>query len=247
VAHRDEIAAHADEVLEVRRWPEFAPQGLQVLGTADVTRLAAGVSASRELFERAVDSGAQMVLVHHGLFWRNEPLVVDARLRGRLEALFRGDVSLLAYHLALDAHPELGNNAQLAERVGAVPVGPFAEVGLGCSLDPAPTVDELAARVADAVAREPLVLPYGPERIRRLAVATGAAGYDLIRAAHEGYDALLTGEPEEPNLQAARELGIHLLAAGHHATERFGVQALAAHLADRFDLEWEYLEVENPV
>jgi dinuclear metal center YbgI/SA1388 family protein len=247
VAHRDEIAAHADEVLEVGRWPEFAPQGLQVLGTADVTRLAAGVSASRELFERAVDSGAQMVLVHHGLFWRNEPLVVDARLRGRLEALFRGDVSLLAYHLALDAHEELGNNAQLAARVGAVPVGPFAEVGLGCSLDPPPTVDELAARVADAVAREPLVLPHGPERVRRLAVATGAAGYDLIRAAHEGYDALLTGEPEEPSLHTARELGVHLLAAGHHATERFGVQALAAHLADRFDLEWEYLEVENPV
>ena len=247
MAHRDEIAAYAGELLEVARWPEFAPQGLQVLGSAEVTRLAAGVSASRELFERAVDSGAEMVLVHHGIFWRNEPLVVDARLRGRLETLFRGDVSLLAYHLALDAHPELGNNAQLAMRIGAVPAQPFADVGLGCTLDPAPTVDELAERVTRVLDREPLVLPHGPGRVRRLAVATGAAGYDLIRAAHEGYDALLTGEPEEPNLHSARELGVHLLAAGHHATERFGVQALAAHLADRFGLEWEYLEVQNPV
>jgi dinuclear metal center YbgI/SA1388 family protein len=247
MAQRDEIAAYADELLDVGRWPEFAPQGLQVLGATEVTRLAAGVSASRELFERAADAGAEMVLVHHGLFWRNEPLVVDARLRGRLEALFRGNVSLLAYHLALDAHPELGNNAQLAARLGATPELPFAEIGLGCSLDPAPTVDELAARVTETVAREPLVLAHGPERVARLAVATGAAGYDLIRAAHEGYDALLTGEPEEPSLQTARELGIHLLAAGHHATERFGVQALAARLADRFGLDWKYVEVENPV
>jgi dinuclear metal center YbgI/SA1388 family protein len=205
------------------------------------------VSASRELFARAVDGGAQMVLVHHGLFWRNEPLVVDARLRGRLEELFRGEASLLAYHLALDAHAELGNSAQLARRIGAVPEREFAGVGLGCALDPPLAVDGLAARVREAVGREPVVLAYGPKVVRRLAVATGAAGYELIRAAHEGYDALLTGEPEEPNLQAARELGIHLIAAGHHATERFGVQALAAHLADRFGLEWEYVEVENPV
>ena len=101
--------------------------------------------------------------------------------------------------------------------------------------------------MADAVDREPLVLPHGPDRIERLAVSTGAAGYDLIRAAHEGFDALLTGEPEEPNPATAQELGIHLIAAGHHATERFGVQALAAHLADTFAIEWRYVEVENPV
>ena len=247
MADRDEIVAYANELLDVERWPEFAAQGLQVVGAREVRRLAAGVSASRELFERAVDAGAQLVLVHHGLFWRNEPLVVDARLRGRLEALFRGEASLVAYHLALDAHPELGNNAQLARRLGAVPERPFAGLGLGCRLDEPVPLAELAARVRQATEREPTVFPHGPEQVQRLAVATGASGYELIRAAHEGYDALLTGEPEEPNLQAARELGIHLLAAGHHATERFGVQALAAHVAERFDLEWEYLEVENPV
>ena len=211
-----------------------------------MTTIACGVSCSRELFERAVELGAELVLVHHGLFWRNEPLVVDARLRGRLEALFRGDGSLVAYHLALDAHPTLGNNAQLAARVGATPVGPFEVVGLGCTID-AVRVEDLAARVAGAVGRTPLVLRGGDHEIRRLAVSTGAAGHDLVPAAHEGYDALLTGEPEEPSAATARELGIHLLAAGHYASEQFGVQALAAHLADRFELEWQFVEVANPV
>ena len=246
MAPRDEIVAHADALLEVERYPEFAPQGLQVVGADDVTSIACGVSSSRELFERATALGAELVLVHHGLFWRNEPLLVDARLRGRLEALFAGNASLVAYHLALDAHPTLGNNAQLAARLGATSDGPFDGVGLGCSL-PAVAIDELAARVAEAVGRTPLVLRGGSREVRRLAVSTGAAGYSLARAAHEGYDALLTGEAEEPSAATARELGVHLIAAGHHATERLGVQALARELAERFDLTWEYLEVENPV
>jgi dinuclear metal center YbgI/SA1388 family protein len=246
VAGRDEIAAYANALLEVERWPEFGPPGLQVLGAEDVSLLLCGVSSSLELFEHAADVGAQMVLVHHGLFWRNEPLVVDRRLRGRLEALFRADASLLAYHLALDAHAELGNAAQLAQRIGTTADGPFGGVGVSCALE-AMTIDELTRRVTDAVDREPLVLPFGPARIERLAISTGAAGYDLIRAAHEGFDALLTGEPEEPNAATARELGIHLVAAGHHATERFGVQALAQHLASTFAIEWRYHEIPNPV
>jgi dinuclear metal center YbgI/SA1388 family protein len=246
MAGRDEIVAYANELLEIERFPEFAPQGLQVVGAGEVTRIACGVSCSRELFERAVELGAELVLVHHGLFWRNEPLVVDARLRGRLEALFGGDASLVAYHLALDAHPTLGNNAQLAARFGAMPVGPFEVVGLGWTMD-AVAVDDLAARVAGALGRTPLVLRGGDHEVGRLAVSTGAAGHDLVQAAHEGYDALLTGEPEEPNAATARELGIHLIAAGHHASERFGVQALAAHLAERFGLQWQYVEVDNPI
>jgi dinuclear metal center YbgI/SA1388 family protein len=246
MAARDEIVSYANALLEVEKWPEFGMPGMQVLGAGEVSTLACGVSSSRDLFEQAAELGAEMVLVHHGLFWRNEPLVVDVRLRGRLEALFRGDITLLAYHLALDAHPTLGNNAQLAARIGATPEDAFAGVGLACSLD-AVSIDELAGRVEAAVARPPLVLRYGPREVRRLAVSTGAAGYDLIRAAHEGFDALLTGEPEEPNYASARELGISLIAAGHHATERYGVQALAAHLAERFGLAWHYLEADNPV
>ena len=246
MARRDEIVAHANELLDIEKWPEFAPQGLQVVGAPEVTRIACGVSSSRELFERAVEAGAQLVLVHHGLFWRNEPLVVDARLRGRLEALFRGNASLVAYHLALDAHPELGNNAQLANALGARIDGVFAGLGAACTVQPC-TVAELADRVTAAVGREPLVLAGGGAEIRRVALVTGGAGSELIRAAHEGFDALITGEPEEPSLATARELGIHLLAAGHYATERLGVRALAAHLADRFGLDWEFVEVENPV
>ena len=163
VAGRDEIVAYANALLEVERWPEFAPPGLQVVGAEEVTLLVCGVSSSRALFEQAADAGADMVLVHHGLFWRNEPLVVDRRLRGRLEALFRANASLVAYHLALDAHPTLGNAAQLAARIGATPDGPFGDVGLGCTIDGV-SVDELAARVRDAVDREPLVFAHGPER-----------------------------------------------------------------------------------
>ncbi len=246
MADRDEIAGYANALLEAEKWPEFGMPGLQVVGAREVTTIACGVSSTLELFERAAELGAEMVLVHHGLFWRNEPLVVDPRLRGRLQALFRTDASLLAYHLALDAHPSLGNNAQLAARIGATPTGPFAGVGLGCTVGPT-SVAELAGRVRTALGREPLVFAFGPETIERIAVSTGAAGHDLVRAAHEGFDALLTGEPEEPSRAAARELGIHLLAAGHHATERYGVQALTAHLAERFGLGWHYVEADNPV
>lgn len=247
MARRDDIVAFANELLEVEKWQEFAPPGLQVVGSDEVSLVACGVSASRELLERAAGAGAQLVLVHHGLFWRNEPLVVDRRLRGRLETLFRADMSLLAYHLALDAHPEVGNSVQLARRIGMEPTATFARVGVGGPLAEPAGIDALAARVAGVVDREPLVFAEGPAEIRNVAVSTGAAGYDLIQAAHDGYDCLVTGEPEEPSLHTARELGIHLVAAGHHATERLGVQALAARIAAELDVAWEFLEVANPV
>jgi dinuclear metal center YbgI/SA1388 family protein len=247
VARRDDILAYADELLDVGAFPEFGPAGAQVLGSEDVYRVVCAVSASRELFERAGEAGAQLVLVHHGLYWRNEPLVVDRRLRGRLEALFRADLTLAAYHLALDAHPEVGNNVQLAARLGVAPERRFAGIGVGGALENPASIDEVAQRVRDVVGREPLVFPSGPERIATVAISTGAGGYDLIQAAREGYDAFVTGEAEEPNMHAAEELGIHLVAAGHYATERFGVQALAERLAAEFDLQWEFLELYNPV
>ena len=248
MARRDEIVGFANALLEVEKWQEFAPPGLQVVGADEVTRIACGVSASLELFERAAATGAELVLVHHGLFWRNEPLVVDRRLRGRLEALFAANMSLVAYHLALDAHPEVGNSAQLAQRIGVeAPTEPFAGVGVGGSLSQPVSIADLATRVQETVEREPLVFTSGPDLVERVAISTGGAGYDLIRAAHENYDCLITGEPEEPSLHTARELGIHLIAAGHHATERLGVQALAKRIGDELDVPWEYIEVENPV
>lgn len=247
MAHREEIIRFANELLEVDRFPEYGPPGLQVLGADEVAKIACGVSSSKELFERAAASGAQLVLVHHGLFWRNEPVWIDRRQRGRLEALFAADLNLAAYHLALDAHPEVGNNALLAGALGVEVERPFGEVGQGGALVEPAGIDELTARVRETVGREPLVYPHGPERIRRVAICSGGAAGELIRAAHEGYDLFLTGEPGEPSLNTARELGIHFVAAGHDATERLGVQALARRLAERFGLAWEFIPVENPV
>ena len=248
MAHRDEIVTFADELLETHRWPEYGRPGLQVVGADEVTKIACGVSASKELFERAATAAAQLVLVHHGMFWRNEPLWIDRRQRGRLEVLFAADLSLLAYHLPLDAHPELGNNALLAQALSVEVEQPFAEVGQGGTLREIWGLDELVGRIRElAGGREPLVFGHGPERIQRIAICSGASGTELIRAAHEGYDVLLTGEPEEPALQTARELGIHFVAAGHDATERLGVQALARRLGERFGVDWEFIPVENPV
>jgi dinuclear metal center YbgI/SA1388 family protein len=247
VTGRDEIVEYANALLEVHRFPEFGRPGLQVVGSDEVDKIACGVSSSLELFERAAASGAQLLVVHHGLFWRNEPLIVDRRQRGRLEALFRADLTLVAYHLALDAHPELGNNARLAAALGVERQEEFGSVGLGGRLGEPIGIDEFATRVTGAVEREPLLFPHGPERIVRVAISTGASGYDLIDAAQLGYDLFLTGEAEEPSLHTARELGIHFVAAGHYATERLGVQALTRHIAERFGLEWEFIEVPNPV
>jgi putative NIF3 family GTP cyclohydrolase 1 type 2 len=155
------------------------------------------------------------------------------------------NLTLVAYYLALDAQPEFGNNALLAERLGGTREGPFAEIGAAARLDEPVGIDELSHRLREATGREPLVFAEGPARIERIAVVTGGGGTRLIEAAHEGFDALVTGEPEEPALHTARELGIHFLAGGHYATETFGVNALGARLAEEFALEWEFVDVPN--
>lgn len=247
MAKRDAILAYADALLDLPAFKDYGPMGMQVVGAEEVGKLACGVSASRELFERAAAAGAQLVLVHHGLFWNSEPRVVDRRMKGRLQALFESDLTLAAYHLALDAHPEVGNNALLARELGVVVERPFAEIGVGGQLEEPEPIEAFAGRVREALGREPLVFAEGPETIERVAIVTGGGGHSLADAALAGYDVFLTGEPEEPTLHAARELGIHFVAAGHYATERLGVQALAARLADRFGLEWEFVELPNPV
>ena len=247
MARRDEILGYADGLLNVAAFPEFGPAGAQVLGAEEVRKIVCGVSSSLELFERAAAAGAQLVLVHHGIFWRNEPLVVDRRQRRRLEVLFAADMTLAAYHLPLDAHPEVGNNARLAARLSVEVERPFAGIGVGGRLREPIGAEEFVARVEEAVEREALVFPGGPERVERVAILTGASGHDLVAAAREGYDVFVTGEAEEPNMHAARELEIHLVAAGHYATERLGVQALAERLAERFGLEWEFVDIPNPI
>lgn len=246
MAHRDEIVAYADRLLDVGAFSDYGPQGLQVVGKAEVTRIACGVSASRELFERAGQHGAHLVLVHHGLFWEREPRIVDTRLKERLKVLFAHDLSLVAYHLPLDAHPEIGNNALLARELGVEVQAPFDVGVIGELPEPTP-VERFLACVQERLGREPLAFTYGPARVRRVAIVSGAAASRLPRAAEAGCDLFLTGEPAEPSLMTARELGIHFVAAGHYATERLGVQALAARLAERFALDWHFIELPNPV
>ncbi len=247
MARRDEIIAFADELLEIGSFRDYGPMGMQVIGAEEVTKVVCGVSSSLELFAQAAAAGAQLVLVHHGLLWENEPRTIDARMKGRLRALFAADITLAAYHLALDAHPEIGNNVLLARELGIDVEGPFAEIGVGGSFAEPPTISELVSRAQHAVDREPLVFAAGPERIRRAAVVTGGAARHLSEAAAEGYDVLVTGEAAEPTMMTARELGIHFVGAGHYATERLGVQALAARIAERFGIDWEFVELDNPV
>jgi dinuclear metal center YbgI/SA1388 family protein len=247
VAERDEILGYAAELLDLPAYPDYGPMGMQVVGSENVSLIACGVSASLELFERAAQSGAQLVLVHHGILWNNESRVVDERVKRRLQALFEADMTLAAYHLALDAHPEIGNNALVARELGVEPERPFAEIGCGGRLDEPQDLGTFLERVRERLAPDPIVFAEGPEQIERAAVVTGGAARHVLEAAAEGYDLFLTGEADEPSLHNARELGVHFVAAGHYATERLGVQRLAERLADRFGLEWRFIEVPNPI
>jgi dinuclear metal center YbgI/SA1388 family protein len=247
MASRDEIVAFANEFLDSGAYPDYGPMGLQVTGAPDVRKIACGVSASRELFERAAEAGAQMLIVHHGLFWEKDPRVVDGTMRGRLEALFRGDVSLVAYHLALDAHPEIGNNALLAQELGVQREKRFTDWGFGGPLPVPAQISDFSARVQEALDRPPLVFSYGPEQIERVAVLTGGAARYVTQAAAEGYDCFVTGEADEPTKHAAKEAAIHFVGGGHYATETLGVRALAGKLASKFDVDWEFIDLPNPV
>ena len=247
MADRDEILAFASELLDLDAYPDYGPMGLQVAGSREVQRLACGVSSSLELFERTASAGAQMLLVHHGVFWDRDPRVIDDAARRRLKVLFDAEITLAAYHLALDAHPEVGNNALLARELGIDPTEQFGGIGFGGALGEPTSVEEFAARVREKLGAEPTVFAEGPDRIERAAVITGGAARYLADAAREGYDLFLTGEPAEPSLHTARELGIHFVAAGHYATERIGIRALTNRLAKEFDLDWEFIDLPNPV
>jgi dinuclear metal center YbgI/SA1388 family protein len=247
VARRDDIVAFADKLLDLGAFADYGPVGLQVVGSEEVTSIACGVSASRELFERAAGHGAQLVIVHHGLFWNRDPRVVDRVLKGRLKALFDADLSLAAYHLALDAHRELGNNTLLAAQLGVAVEARFGDVGWGGRLHEPATLADLTSRIESTLGRAPLAFPYGPDRIERVAICSGGAAALVTEAAASGYDCYVTGEAAEPTNRLACETGIHFVAAGHHATEISGVQALSARLAEEFGLDWTYVDVPNPV
>jgi dinuclear metal center YbgI/SA1388 family protein len=252
MAHRDEIVAHLDRLLDAASWDDYGPNGLQVIGRDEVDLVVTGVSAHRELFERAAAAGAGMVLCHHGIFWRSTPQAVGAQMRERLRVLFDADMSLVAYHLPLDAHEEVGNNALICHALGLAKGERFAEhggepIGFVGHADPAISIAQLAERCGSAFGREPLVLPGGASEVRRVGVVSGGGADALAEAAALGLDALVTGEPEEPSMADAAESGVSLLACGHWATETLGIRRLGEVVAERFGVAHEFIEVRNPV
>lgn len=248
-----EIVQFLDELLEIGRFSDYGPNGLQVPGGETVTTVLTGVSAQRALFERAIEEGAQLVLAHHGILWDFEPRRIGRAQATRLRLLLANDIALAGYHLPLDAHPEHGNNALLAERLGAArrtpafahkgqPIGVIAEFdGDGIS------AAELLARVERVTDREPLAFDAGPDTIRTLGIVTGSAANDLAEAIDLGLDAFLTGEPKEHVMAQARESHIHFIAAGHYATETFGIRRLGELVAQRFGVRHVFADIPNPV
>jgi dinuclear metal center YbgI/SA1388 family protein len=239
--------AQLDDWLTPDAFDDLGPNGLQVPAARELERVVTGVTAQRALFDEAVARDAQLVLVHHGLFWTFNPVGLTPLLAERLRPLFKHDIALAAYHLPLDAHPEIGNNALLADALGAAAHESFAGIGRGATFaEPVPAA-ELFARVTSLTAREPLVFDAGPPEIRRIAIVSGGAASKLGQAVAEGYDAFLTGEPKENVMADAREAGIHFIAAGHYATETLGVRRLGDLLAERLGIEHVWVDLPNPV
>jgi dinuclear metal center YbgI/SA1388 family protein len=241
-----DLIGFLNALLNPSAFDDYGPNGLQVPGKDQVGTLVTGVSASTALFQRAVEERADLVLVHHGLFW-GAMRPIDAQLKRRLQLLFDHDIALAAYHLPLDAHPEVGNNALLAQAIGATEIESFAGIGVRAVLAGI-SPEDLRARVREATGgREPLAFLAGPDPVRSIGIVSGGAAKNLDDAIAAGLDAFVTGEPREPVMNDAREAGIHFLAAGHYATETFGVRALGERLASEFGVRHTFADVPNPV
>ena len=246
---RDDMLHALDELLAPQAFRDYCPNGLQVEGREQIRRVVTGVTACQALLDAAIIEEADAVLVHHGYFWKNE----DARVRGmkkqRLQTLLRHDLNLFAYHLPLDCHPRLGNNAELGRRLGLTVTGPLGDDGIGLvgRLSEPMTALEFARMVEDVVGREALHIGETEDEIETVAWCTGAAQGFIEQAQAQGVDAYLSGEISEPTVHFARETGIHYFAAGHHATERYGVQAVGQWLAETYGIEHVFIDIDNPV
>ena len=248
--NRDALSRYLDELLKPEGFKDYCPNGLQVEGRSDIRRLVCGVTANQALLDLAVEQQADAILVHHGWFWRGESGAVTGIKRQRLKTLLANDINLYAYHLPLDAHPSVGNNACLARALGWIRTGTFGDQELGCLgvSETSATIDTLTADLEKALKRPPFVLAKsGDQPVRCIAWCTGGAQSYFEAAIAAGADVFVTGEVSEPMVHLARETGVAYIAAGHHATERFGVQAVGLRLEDRFGIDVRYLEVDSPV
>ena len=246
---RAELETYLDQYLDTGRFRDYCPNGLQVEGRATVNALVTGVTASLELIEQAIAAGADAMLVHHGYFWRGEDARITGVRRRRIALLMTHDISLFAYHLPLDAHPEVGNNIALARVLDFSVAGRFGDQDLGFHGEAAGglRLDALVQRIGERLSRNPLVIGDPARPVQRVAWCTGAAQGYLEDAVRLGVDVFISGEVSEQTVHLARESGVAFVSAGHHATERYGVQALGAHLADRFGISHQFIDVSNPV
>lgn len=244
-----ELRDYIESALAVSRFRDACPNGVQVEGRAEISSIATGVTASQAVLEAATAWGADAILVHHGYFWRSEDAAISGIKKRRVAYLLKHDVSLLAYHLPLDAHPDLGNNAQLAERLGFITQGCFGEqdIAMFGALAQPQTLQQLGRHIQHSLQREPQIIGHANPHIARIAWCSGAAQGYFEQAVALGVDAFLTGEISEHNVHVAQETGVAFIAAGHHATERFGVQALGEHLAARFGLRHRFFDQDIAV
>lgn len=245
----EQLCEFCHDFLDVDDFDDYCPNGLQVEANDRVEHIVCGVTASQALIDAAAGAGADTLLVHHGYFWRGEAQPIVGMKGRRIRSLIDNRINLLAFHLPLDAHPEVGNNVQLAKRMGWTVDGSFGEQGLGFegAVAAAQSLDELRQDLATRLDARPLAIAGGDHPIERIAWCTGAAQGFIAAAAERGVDAFVSGEVSEPTFHCARELGIHYIAAGHHATERYGVQALAALIAERFGIAQQFIDIPNPV
>ena len=252
MASRDEIVAHLDDLLDIDAFCDYGPNGLQVPGSEEVSLVVTGVSAQRELFERAAGQGAQLVLCHHGLFWDSHPRTLGPAMKQRLKLLFDADISLAAYHLPLDAHPEVGNNALICAGLGLERGEPLAEhrgrsIGFVGRSPRGMAFADLRDRCASLFGREPFVWDSGPGVVERVGIVSGGAAGDFGVAIARGLDAFITGEPAEHVMADARENAVHFIAGGHYATETFGIRRLGELVAERFGVEHRFVDLPNPI
>jgi dinuclear metal center YbgI/SA1388 family protein len=245
--NRDDIISFCNKTLDLHSYPDYGPMGAQFLGAEEVTTVACAVSVSAAVIKEAADLGAQMLIVHHGMFWNNESRLIDKRHEQRLQALNDNKITLLSYHLALDAHPTLGNNILAANLLGVTEPEDFGEIGFGGSIPLAPDVYTIRHKVALEYNTTPTLYQYGSREIKRACAITGGAAHYIQQAYDEGYDLFFTGEADEQSIYLAADLGINFMAAGHDKTERAGVKALTKVVADKFNLKTAFLRVENPV
>jgi len=249
---RDTLVQYCDDLLDTGAYRDYCPNGLQVQGGDSIQRLVTGVTACQALLDAAVDRQADMLLVHHGYFWKGEDQRVVGMKHQRLSTLLQAGINLLAYHLPLDGHCELGNNARLAALLGFTPTGRFGpadapDLGWYGTLPHACSAEQLADQLASALGRQPLLINAHERPLQRIGWCTGAAQSLIEPAALLGLDAYISGEISEQTVHIAREMGISYIAAGHHATERYGVMALGEHLAEHYSLEHAFIDIDNPV